>query len=93
MPKNSSFRRSSLLPGRRPEPKRRLRLDIKGDVDRLKAEKGRGKLVKDGEDIYAVIDSLIVCKNAKGTLYTEFPDLAKVYSVVTGFEVTAQQMS
>ena len=28
-------------------------LDLKGKVDRLKAEKGRGKLVKDNEDIYA----------------------------------------
>jgi aldehyde:ferredoxin oxidoreductase len=66
--------------------------DIKGTVDRLKAEKGRGKLVKDGEDIYNILDSLIVCKNAKGTFDTEFADLAKVYSIVTGFEVTAQQM-
>ena len=33
-------------------------LDIKGTVDRLKAEKGRGKIVKDHEDIYNVIDSL-----------------------------------
>jgi aldehyde:ferredoxin oxidoreductase len=67
-------------------------LDIKGTVDRLKAETGRGKLVKDGEDIYNVLDSLIVCKNAKGTFDTEFADLAKVYGIVTGFEVTPQQM-
>ena len=67
-------------------------LDIKGTVDRLKAEKGRGKLVKDHEDIYNVIDSLIVCKNAKGTFDEEFVDLAKIYSIVTGFEVTPQEM-
>ncbi len=67
-------------------------LDIKGTVDRLKAEKGRGKLVKDHEDMYNVIDSLIVCKNAKGTFDEEFVDLAKIYSVVTGFEVTPQEM-
>ncbi len=67
-------------------------LDIKGTVDRLKAEKGRGKLVKDHEDIYNVLDSLIVCKNAKGTFDEEFVDMAKLYSVVTGFEVTPQEM-
>ena len=67
-------------------------LDIKGTVDRLKAEKGRGKLVNDHEDMYNVIDSLIVCKNAKGTFDEEFVDLAKIYSVVTGFEVTPQEM-
>jgi len=67
-------------------------LDIKGTVDRLKAEKGRGKIVKDHEDIYNVIDSLIVCKNARGTFDEEFVDLAKIYSIVTGFEVTPEEM-
>lgn len=67
-------------------------VDIKGTVDRLKAEKGRGKIVKDHEDIYNVIDSLIVCKNAKGTFDEEFADMAKLYSAVTGFEVSAQDM-
>jgi len=67
-------------------------LDIKGTVDRLKAEEGRGKIVKDHEDIYNVIDSLIVCKNAKGTFNEEFADLAKVYSIATGFEVTPAEM-
>jgi aldehyde:ferredoxin oxidoreductase len=43
-------------------------LDLQGKVDRLVAEKGRGKLVKDLEDIFNLIDSLIVCKNAKHIL-------------------------
>jgi aldehyde:ferredoxin oxidoreductase len=38
-------------------------IDMKGKVNRLKAERGRGKLVKDMEDTYSLIDSLIVCKN------------------------------
>ena len=50
----------------------------------MKAEKGRGKLVKDSEDVYALIDSLIICKNAKGTFYKELADMAKLYSLVTG---------
>ena len=64
-----------------------------GKVDRLKAEKGRGKLVKDSEDIYALIDSLIICKNAKGTLYKELADMAKLYTLVTGIEMTPEELS
>jgi len=66
--------------------------DLKGDVNRLKAEKGRGKLVKDAEDVFALIDSLIICKNAKGTLYKELPDMAKLYSLVTGEAITADEL-
>jgi aldehyde:ferredoxin oxidoreductase len=67
--------------------------DLKGKVDRLKAEKGRGKLVKDAEDIYALIDSLIICKNAKGTLYKELADMAKLYNLVTGYEMTPEELN
>jgi aldehyde:ferredoxin oxidoreductase len=66
--------------------------DLTGKVDRFKAEKGRGKLVKDSEDIYALIDSLIVCKNAKGTFYKELADMAKLYSLVTGYEMTPEEL-
>ena len=68
-------------------------IDLTGKVDRLKAEKGRGKLVKDSENIYALIDSLIICKNAKGTLYKELADMAKLYSLVTGVEMTPEELS
>jgi aldehyde:ferredoxin oxidoreductase len=68
-------------------------VDLKGKVDRLKAEKGRGKIVKDAEDIYALVDSLIICKNAKGTLYNELADLAKLYSLVTGYEMSPKELS
>ena len=68
-------------------------MDLSGKVDRFKAEKGRGKLVKDSEDVYALIDSLIVCKNAKGTFYKELADLAKLYTLVTGYEMTPQELS
>ncbi len=67
-------------------------LDMKGKVDRTKAEKGRGKLVKDGENMLAVIDSLIVCKNSKATYYKELADLAKLYSAVTGLEMSSTEL-
>ena len=67
--------------------------DMTGKVNRLKAEKGRGKLVKDSEDVYALLDSLIICKNAKGTLYKELSDMAKLYTLVTGSEMTPEELS
>ncbi|MGB9713676.1 MAG: aldehyde ferredoxin oxidoreductase family protein [Candidatus Bathyarchaeales archaeon] len=66
--------------------------DVKGKVNRLKAEKGRGKMVKDIEDVYTVIDSMIICKFSRGTYYKEFEDLAKLYTLVTGFETTPEEM-
>ena len=69
-----------------------ITLELVGKVDRLRAEKGRGVIVKDGEDAINIIDSLIICKNAKGTLYKELSDMAKLYTLVTGFEITPQEI-
>ena len=66
--------------------------DVKGKVDRLKAEKGRGKLVRDMEDIYALIDSLVVCKFSRGTYYNGIADMAKLYNLVTGIEMTSDEL-
>jgi aldehyde:ferredoxin oxidoreductase len=66
--------------------------DVKGKVDRLKAEKGRGKLVRDMEDTYALIDSLIICKFSRGTYYKGLEDMAKLYNLVTGIEMTADEL-
>ncbi|MGC8896393.1 MAG: aldehyde ferredoxin oxidoreductase family protein [Candidatus Bathyarchaeia archaeon] len=66
--------------------------DVKGKVNRLVAEKGRGRMVKDIEDIYTIIDSLIICKFSRGTYYKEAEDLAKLYSLVTGFETTPEEI-
>ena len=66
--------------------------DVKGKVDRLKAERGRGKLVRDMEDVYALIDSFIVCKFSRGTYYKELPDMARLYNLVTGIEITPEEL-
>ncbi len=66
--------------------------DVKGKVDRLKAEKGRGKMVRDMENLYALIDSLIVCKFSRGTYYKGLADMAKLYSLVTGIEMTGEEL-
>jgi aldehyde:ferredoxin oxidoreductase len=66
--------------------------DVKGKVNRLKAEKGRGKMVRDMEDVYALIDSFIVCKFSRGTYYKEMEDMAKLYNLVTGIEMTPEEL-
>ena len=67
--------------------------DVKGSVDRFKAEKGRGKLVREIEDMYSIIDSLIVCKFSRGTYYDGFKDLAKYYALVTGYEMSPEELT
>jgi len=66
--------------------------DVKGKVNRLKAEKGRGKMVRDMEDMYAVIDSLIICKFSRGTYYKGLEEMAKLYNVVTGIEMSNKEL-
>jgi aldehyde:ferredoxin oxidoreductase len=66
--------------------------DVKGKVDRFKIEKGRGKIVKDGEDLYDVIDSLILCKFSRGVYYDGVDDMAKYYTLTTGIKMTPQEL-
>jgi len=66
--------------------------DVAGKVNRFKAEKGRGKLVKETEDLYTIIDSIIVCKFSRGTYFKGFEDLAALYSAVTGIEMNSEEL-
>lgn len=66
--------------------------DVKGKVNRFKAEKGRGKLVRETEDLYTIIDSLLVCKFSRNTYFDGFKDLAALYNAVTGIEVTPEEL-
>jgi len=66
--------------------------DVSGKVNRFKAEKGRGNLVKETEDLYTIIDSLIVCKFSRGTYFEGFKDLAALFSAVTGIEMSADDL-
>jgi aldehyde:ferredoxin oxidoreductase len=65
--------------------------DAKGKVDRFKADKTLGKMVMDREDLWAIMDSLILCKFIRGVLNT--PDrLAELYTLVTGNKMTGAQL-
>jgi aldehyde:ferredoxin oxidoreductase len=66
--------------------------DVKGRVDRFKAERGRGKMVVDLEDLYCVIDSLILCKFSRGIWNGPYEDMARIYSLVTGMPVEASEL-
>ena len=66
--------------------------DVKGKVDRFKIEKGRGKIVMDGEDLYNVVDSLILCKFSRGVFYEGLDEMAKYYTLTTGIKMTSEEL-
>ncbi|NIR86136.1 aldehyde ferredoxin oxidoreductase family protein [Candidatus Bathyarchaeota archaeon] len=66
--------------------------DVKGKVNRFKIEKGRGKIVMDGEDLYNVVDSLILCKFSRGVFYEGINEMAKYYTLTTGIEMTPEEL-
>ncbi|MEM3904119.1 MAG: aldehyde ferredoxin oxidoreductase C-terminal domain-containing protein, partial [Sulfolobales archaeon] len=58
-------------------------------VDRLET-KGKGALVKHFQDVFAVVDSLVVCKFDTFALWTE--DFAGLLSAVVGWDVTPKEL-
>jgi aldehyde:ferredoxin oxidoreductase len=66
-------------------------LDAKGTFDRFGYDKPleRGQAIKKLEDIYAIIDSYIVCKFTRG-IYENDAEMAKVFELVTGIPVTEE---
>jgi len=65
--------------------------DLGGQVDRFKADKSRGRLVADAEDIYAVFDSIILCKFSRG-IWKGYDDIAKLYTIVTGIPMAGAEL-
>jgi len=66
--------------------------DVKGKVNRFKIEKGRGKIVMEGEDLYNVVDALILCKFSRGIFYEGLEDMAKYYTLTTGIAMTTEEL-
>jgi aldehyde:ferredoxin oxidoreductase len=66
-------------------------VDVRGKVDRLRLDKSRGRIVYDGENQYAVIDSLIICKFTRG-IFNSMDEIAKLYTLVTGLSMTGEQI-
>jgi len=66
--------------------------DLTGKVDRFSADAGRGQIVKDDEDLYCILDSFIICKFTRTIWQGPYDELARVYSLVTGIPLTAEEM-
>jgi aldehyde:ferredoxin oxidoreductase len=69
------------------------RPNLTGKLDRFSIE-GQAALVKDFEDFYAVVDSMVFCRflclPVIGPIYWE--ELAKLYRIVTGIEITVEEL-
>jgi len=65
--------------------------DVKGKVDRFKADVGLGSMVKEREDAWAIMDSLILCKFIRSVCST-YDKFAELYTLVTGIQTTPEKM-
>lgn len=67
-------------------------IDFSGQVDRLRAEPGRGALVAAAEDFAAVLDSLIVCKFLRKCFDDFYAEAATLLGRVTGWSYSAEEL-
>ncbi|MBN1401284.1 MAG: aldehyde ferredoxin oxidoreductase family protein [Anaerolineae bacterium] len=67
-------------------------LDIKGDVDRFTVEPGRGQLAMEKEDFACILDCLVLCKFLRNCFDDFCPDVARLYTAVTGIELSAKEL-
>jgi aldehyde:ferredoxin oxidoreductase len=65
--------------------------DLKGKVDRFEAKEEYGKLVMDRDDMWSIVDSLILCKFSRGVL-DSYEKFVKLYNLVTGLGMTVEGM-
>ena len=63
--------------------------DFSDRVDRLAVDDQRGRIAAESEDFEAVLDSLIWCKFLRKAFDDFYEESARVYSMVTGWEMTA----
>jgi len=66
--------------------------DIKGEVDRFKAEPGRGKVAKDAEEFAAILDTMMFCKFIRSCFKDLYADSAELYTLTTGIEITPEEI-
>ncbi|HDS11468.1 MAG TPA: hypothetical protein ENN77_01040, partial [Candidatus Wirthbacteria bacterium] len=66
-------------------------LDVGRKVDPFMLDAARGPKVKSGEDLYALIDSLIICKFSRN-IYETNEEIAEVFNLVTGLNMTIEEL-
>jgi aldehyde:ferredoxin oxidoreductase len=66
--------------------------DSSGEVDRLRADSGRGVLVAGSEDFAAVLDSLIVCKFLRKCFTDFYSESANLLNKLTGWDYSSAEL-
>jgi aldehyde:ferredoxin oxidoreductase len=66
--------------------------DFSGEVDRLRADSGRGALVAASEDFASVLDSLIICKFLRKCFTDFYSEAAELLNKVTGWNFSASEL-
>ncbi|MBI4523068.1 MAG: aldehyde ferredoxin oxidoreductase family protein [Deltaproteobacteria bacterium] len=66
--------------------------DFSGEVDRLRADSGRGALVAASEDFAAVLDSLIICKFLRKCFDDFYREGADLLSRLTGWSYSSADL-
>jgi aldehyde:ferredoxin oxidoreductase len=66
--------------------------DFSGEVDRFRADSGRGALVAASEDFAAVLDSLIVCKFLRKCFTDFYSEGAELLGRVTGWNCSGAEL-
>jgi aldehyde:ferredoxin oxidoreductase len=67
-------------------------LDVKGTVDRFKAEPGRGKLIKEKEEFAAIFDTLVLCKFLRNCFEDFYAEASRLYTMATGLPMTPEEL-
>jgi aldehyde:ferredoxin oxidoreductase len=66
--------------------------DFSGEVDRLRADAGRGALVAASEDFASVLDSLIICKFLRKCFTDFYGEAANLLNKVTGWDCSDREL-
>jgi aldehyde:ferredoxin oxidoreductase len=66
--------------------------DMKGQIDRLTVEKGRGSIAMECEDLAATLDCLMFCKFIRGCFNDFHEEAVEFYRLATGLELTTQDL-
>lgn len=68
-------------------------LDIKGVVDRFKAEPGRGPLMVENENFACTLDCLVLCKFLRNCFDDFNAEVAQIYTMATGIDITPEELA
>jgi aldehyde:ferredoxin oxidoreductase len=66
--------------------------DLSGDLDRLAGGEAHVRGAVEAEDRSAVMDSMVLCRFLRGVFDEPFEEWARLLSLVTGWDVTADEL-